>query len=235
MAKRVRPGKSGRDSGAARFIQLWHRILDCEAYRSLAPVERVLLIELMRRYSGRGSRGVGLGIREGSVACRANRKTVAAAFHTLQERGFIALAVDSNFHLKTYERQTRTWFLEMCDFADRPATWAFANWSASKIHGPVLGHRLAPITGQGGPNEGTDGRRDTPNLAPDSGQIGTEGHKSGPSNGPLLYNHISATRRPWSKPALVDVTATLGSLYRDEIRELGRARVAVPKKPSRAA
>ena len=47
-----------------RFVQLWHRELDCPAYHHLSVYGRALLIEFRKRYNGSNNGQIAMSVRD---------------------------------------------------------------------------------------------------------------------------------------------------------------------------
>jgi hypothetical protein len=106
----------GRRRDAPPFVMLPWWIFDSPAYRSLHPVARALLWEIIRRHNGANNGSIGLGQREAATACRVKRAdTVARYFAELEDKGFIVATRRGGFNMKdpNTRRATEwrlTWF-----------------------------------------------------------------------------------------------------------------------------
>ena len=66
MAKRgLAKGRTGKTE---RHVRLTHFLLGTPAWKSLDPVARALLVEVMQRYTGFNNGTVGLGVRQAAAA-----------------------------------------------------------------------------------------------------------------------------------------------------------------------
>ena len=84
-------------------------IMQSAAWLSLDPVARCLWTEIVFRYNGYNNGNIGLSCREAAERLNVSKDTAARAFNDLQDRGFITIAVDSAFRIKT--KQSRRWRL----------------------------------------------------------------------------------------------------------------------------
>jgi len=116
MAKRRKgnkPNATGRNSSNSRFARLDHRILASNAYRSLSPNARSLLVELVMMHNGENNGSLYLSVRD--AAHRMGVADLAAAgraLDDLQELGFIELTLDAYFKVKaSHKSRARCWRL----------------------------------------------------------------------------------------------------------------------------
>ncbi|WP_415355641.1 hypothetical protein [Halioglobus sp. Uisw_031] len=120
MAKSI--SKKIRRKG--RFIQKHEEWMESPAYRDLNPVARCLLEEFQRVYlPGRNGRLV-LSVRQASERIRANKDTIARAFHTLAEHGYIALEKGEYWQ----ESKAREWRLTIEPTNGREPTDEWRLW-----------------------------------------------------------------------------------------------------------
>lgn len=97
------------------FVMLPRYLFDCPAYRSLRPVSRALLFEVIRRFDGSNNGYIGLGYREAGDACGINKDTAQKAFDELRGKGFLRPRRMGGFNMKdpSANRATEwrlTWF-----------------------------------------------------------------------------------------------------------------------------
>jgi len=116
----------GRSARGDRFVKLDHWMLDSVAWRSLKAIDRDLLIWLQRRYNGQNNGEISMSQREAAELLHVKPATAAAAFNRLIERGFIRMARDSSFTMKT--RLARTWVLTMFEYRGQLPTKDFMRW-----------------------------------------------------------------------------------------------------------
>lgn len=102
-----RNNKTGRSKD--RFAMVRHDMVKSPAYCSLSPVARAIWIEILCRYNGQNNGEIPLSCREAKRLVGISKNTASKAFQELQDKGFIRIAHDSNFNLKT--RLARRWTL----------------------------------------------------------------------------------------------------------------------------
>jgi len=181
MSKVKRRGRDSRDGNHVREDE-WMR--DSEAYRSRDCVQRCLLDELKRLYSGTNNGDLFLSVRRAATLLGVNKDTAARAFKFLEHRGFIRPRQKGSFQWKTDAGETAggpatTWILTEFEFAGQLATKNFMAWrptaenlawtptlAEKKKRGPTLGDKLSPKTGQQTASA-VDFRQNCP-LKPDS-------------------------------------------------------------------
>src|SRR6266404_1368940 len=115
--------KTGRSIKKDRYVGLPHWLLHSAAWVALSPVERSLFIEVAQRYHGANNGEIGSGVLEAGHALRVKPQTAGAAFDRLVEIGFLRLARDSAFSVKT--REAREWTVTMFGVGDDRATLDF--------------------------------------------------------------------------------------------------------------
>lgn len=130
MARRRNRNKvnaTGRNS-TSRFARLDHRILNSNAYRSLSPNDRALLIELVMLYNGENNGSLYLSVRDAAHRMGiADLSAASRSFNTLQSIGFIEVTADAHFHVKASEKsRARCWRLTwLVGPARKAPSWAF--------------------------------------------------------------------------------------------------------------
>lgn len=127
MAKANRKGRNDKRQG--RFVRLGHEIILSDAFLSLTPNARSLLIVLISRYTKKnGSPNNGeFWLSESDAADLmgvASKKTARAAFIELSEAGFICMTKNSYFNVKVGSGRARCWRLtwEFNDEDRKPAS-----------------------------------------------------------------------------------------------------------------
>lgn len=125
--KHNRPNATGR-SNTSRFVRLDHRILTSNAYRSLSPNCRSLLVELVMIYNGENNGSLYLSVRDGAHRMGVADLTAASrAFDDLVALGFLELAQEAHFRVKASETsRARCWRLTWLSGPGRKApSWEF--------------------------------------------------------------------------------------------------------------
>ena len=124
---RNKPDATGR-SNNSRFVRLDHSILTSNAYRSLSPNARALLVELVMIYNGENNGSLYLSVRDGAHRLGVADLTAASrAFDDLVALGFIELAQEAHFRVKASEAsRARCWRLTWLPGPGRKApSWEF--------------------------------------------------------------------------------------------------------------
>lgn len=103
-------------------------MMESAAWRSLSAAERVVYIEVRRRYNGKNNGWIALSVRDAAARCNINKDTASKAFATLQARGFIECVTPGGFSRKV--RHATEWRLldERCDKTGAMPTKAFMRW-----------------------------------------------------------------------------------------------------------
>lgn len=109
---RSRVNATGRNS-TSRFARLDHRLLNSNAYRSLSPNARSLLVELTMLDNGENNGSLYLSVRDGAHRMGvADLSAASRAFDDLSDMGFIAMTQDAHFRVKAAETsRARCWRL----------------------------------------------------------------------------------------------------------------------------
>lgn len=112
------------DEPADRFARLPHRILMSEAYRSLDPVARSLLVEIIMLENGRNNGSLWLSLRDATDRLGlADHHAPMRAFADLQDRGLIAMTKEAHFTVKAAETsRARCWRATWLPFDGAPPT-----------------------------------------------------------------------------------------------------------------
>jgi hypothetical protein len=120
----------GRRRDAPPFVMLPWWIFDSLAYRSLHPVARTLLWEIVRRYNGANNGSIGLGQREAATSCGVKRAdTIARYFAELEAKGFIGATRRGGFNMKDPStRRATEWRLTWLDAPGLRPTKEFTAW-----------------------------------------------------------------------------------------------------------
>jgi hypothetical protein len=107
-----RVNATGRNM-TSRFVRLDYRILNSNAYRSLSPNARSLLVELAMLYNGDNNGSLYLSVRDAAHRMGLADLTAASrAFDELTRLGFIAMTQEAHFSVKAAEAlRARCWRL----------------------------------------------------------------------------------------------------------------------------
>lgn len=125
---RNRVNAKGRNENSGRFVRLDYRILNSNAYRSLSPNDRSLLVELTMLYNGENNGSLYLGVRDAAHRMGLADMTAASrSFDNLMALGFIELTQEAYFSIKTSEySRARCWRLTWLVGPGRKApNWTF--------------------------------------------------------------------------------------------------------------
>lgn len=109
---RNRVNATGRNN-TSRFVRLDYRILNSNAYRSLSPNARSLLVDLVMLYNGENNGSLYLSVRDAAHRMGVADLTAASrAFDDLVALGFLELAQEAHFKVKASETsRARCWRL----------------------------------------------------------------------------------------------------------------------------
>ena len=129
--------------GGGRYVRLDEYLLASAAWRSLDCVDRMLYVEIARRYRGPNSNNgkIPYSVREAAAALGVGKSTANRAFDRLIDRGFIVMTTDSGFNVKG--RVSREWLLtEYADDTKAHSTPSklFMRWQpGNPFHGATTG------------------------------------------------------------------------------------------------
>ena len=96
----ARHNNKGRSKSGPPFVMLRYDIMDSQAWLSLMPVSRAVLMQISRRYNGQNNGLLGASVRDLASECRCTPKTVSGSIKALVERGFIEVAREGSFACK---------------------------------------------------------------------------------------------------------------------------------------
>jgi hypothetical protein len=107
-----RPDATGR-TPVTRFARFDHKILKSNAYRSLSPNARALLMELVMLYNGSNNGSIYLSVQDAAHRMGvADHHAASRAFDELQKMGFIEMTREAYFAIKaSHLSRARTWRL----------------------------------------------------------------------------------------------------------------------------
>jgi len=138
-----------RSKGGARFVALYHWLLNSAAWRDLDAVSRCLYVELASRYMGQNNGRIPYSVREGAAELRVSKATVSRALQCLVDHGFIKPTMKGHFDFK--KRHATEWRLTQYDYEGQIATKDFMRWSppagslATAPCGGALASRAVPF------------------------------------------------------------------------------------------
>lgn len=145
--------KSRRKRLAEAHVRLYRHELECDAYKTLSPAARALLIELRGLYSG-GENRVFMSRDNMAVALNVGRRVAVRARDELIERGWVRVIEKGKFASKN--RKATIYMLTNEPESDRLGATApkdFLKWKAPNSaesnfhevqHGPSYGTSCAP-------------------------------------------------------------------------------------------
>jgi hypothetical protein len=127
-----------RNRHSARFVQLFHWMLDTPAWCSLSPWAVVAYLELARRYNGVNNGELHLATRELAKRCGCSQRTAARATTELVAKGFVEITRQSGFNVKDRRRQATEYRLTVlfCDLTKKPGSSAFRRWRSQSPPAP---------------------------------------------------------------------------------------------------
>lgn len=129
---RKKVNATGRNEQTERFARLPHRILISEAYRSLDPVGRASLIELVMLENGKNNGSLWLSVSDLTDRLGlADQRAAMRAFDDLQDRGLTVMTKDAHFSVKAAETsRARCWRLTWLPFDGKPPTHVWEKYQA---------------------------------------------------------------------------------------------------------
>lgn len=129
MGRRNYGSKRGKEGGPP-FVQMFHWVMTCEAWRDLGPNSQAAYFALKRYYNGGNNGSIGLSCRQAGEAIAMSPATASRALQNLVDHGFVVevtkgiVGRGSGYNLAT------EWLLTEC-YDDRhgsPATKLFMQW-----------------------------------------------------------------------------------------------------------
>jgi hypothetical protein len=138
-----------RRGGGEQFVKLPHWMLKCPAWRTLSPNAKAVLLHLWEEHNGSNNGKIVYAVRSSANIDRRyltdeqkrlaheaededpgigiSKDQTARALTELTRRGFLRVARNSAFTLKT--KEARRWTLTAERVGDKPATKDFMYWS----------------------------------------------------------------------------------------------------------
>ena len=161
--------------GGARFVKLYHWLLQSHAWRSASLAARCLLIEVWRRHNGVNNGEIAFSVREAAEALGIGKNTANRAFRELEDKGFLNARERGSFHWKG--GPATTWELTAEPLGERPASKEFMR-RQPEIQNPV------PERGTTGPlqrdRDTLTTAQTTPKTPPTVPRRGTNTPRHGP-------------------------------------------------------
>jgi hypothetical protein len=114
------------DRNANGFIQLNKSMLNTPAWEHLSPHACKLLLAIRQRHTGMNNGAIPYSIKEAKQLLRCGSDRARACFDELVDKGFIKVARDSSFDLKT--RLSREWTITAERLGDQEPTAEFTEW-----------------------------------------------------------------------------------------------------------
>lgn len=126
--RRNRVNAKGRNENPIkRFAGIPHEILLSPAYRSLDPVARALLLDLVMMENGRNNGSLWLSVKDAIDRLgMTDARPLAKAFDLLQSTGLILMTKDAHFSVKaSHTSRARCWGLTWVSIDGKPPkhTW----------------------------------------------------------------------------------------------------------------
>jgi DNA-binding transcriptional MocR family regulator len=111
---------------------MFHRMMDCGAWKSLSTPARAVYLQIARRYNGSNNGSIGYSVRRAADECNINKDTASRALNELAEKGFIERTKAGSFTNKRVAAEWRlTWF--SCDLTKTPASKLCLQWRGDGV------------------------------------------------------------------------------------------------------
>jgi hypothetical protein len=135
-----------KEKGSMRYVQLFHWMLNSEAWKDLRANARVIYLEISKRYNGSNNGFIVYSVREAARDLKVGHATAKRAFDELVSHGFVVAEQRGHFHWKidttgTRHRPASEWRLTCYDsdratkYAEKLSTKEFMKWQ--KNHSTV--------------------------------------------------------------------------------------------------
>jgi hypothetical protein len=122
-----------RHKQLTRFVALPHYMMRSEAWRYARPVEKVVLIDVWMRHNGSNNGQIVYGARDGEKI-GISKSVTARALAGLVELGFLRIARDAAFTVKT--KEAREWTITGEPLNERQPTKDFMRWQPARKQAP---------------------------------------------------------------------------------------------------
>lgn len=121
--------KYGKHRGkkAPSFVMLRHDMMESPAWLSLSLKARCTWLEIARRYNGSNNGNIPLSCRELCDLLKISKTSATRAFDELIGKGFVRVAQESSFTMKT--KLARRWTLTHESTNNKPSTNDWRKWS----------------------------------------------------------------------------------------------------------
>ena len=96
----------------ARHVQMFHWMMDSDAWKDLSANARATYLEIAKRFNGSNNGLIVYSVREAERDCKIGRHAALRAFRDLGSHGFIVAEQRGHFH----------WKIDTQGFRRRPAT-----------------------------------------------------------------------------------------------------------------
>lgn len=155
---------NSRRTRESPHVRLYDYELDSDAYRSLSPVARCLLVEMRALYKGQENR-VYMSRREIERRLNVGKYLAEKARDELLDRGFIKVLVPGSFTQKNRHATEYALLNEPLD-GESVARKDYMSWSCPKNHGvdeqPRRGRSVTPTNGKRPPKSALTGLLTSP-------------------------------------------------------------------------
>ncbi len=119
---------TGRSKGVDRYVGLPFYMLQSQAWRSLSPAARTVLIEAMAFYRGDNNGYIALPLREISKRAGCSPDTVSKSITDLDDKGFLERTFAGTFKRNDKRASEYRITLYRCDRTQERASKAFMHW-----------------------------------------------------------------------------------------------------------
>jgi hypothetical protein len=142
-----------------RFVQLFHWMLNSNAWKDLDAVARSIYVELTSRYNGSNNGRIGYSARQAAQDLKISKDTAARGLRSLEAHGFIVVEKRGAFHCKIrHASEYRLTIYDSdvaADFAGKLATKEFMSWHAEFQNTVPVVIPTVPVVGPIGPSNRT--------------------------------------------------------------------------------
>ncbi len=143
-----------------RFVQLFHWMLNSDAWKDLDTVARAIYVELTFRYNGSNNGRIGYSARQAAQNLKISKDTAARGLRSLEAHGFVVVEKRGAFHCKIrHASEYRLTVYESniaVNYASRMATKEFMSWRAEIQNSVPVVIPIVPVVGLNGPSDRTE-------------------------------------------------------------------------------